>query len=100
MVFPRADGWVTIPKWLYTNNLPDEELQRVYVIEAKKKVAALRREKRELEAELARVTAALGPAEEFLADADAALQRYRAVRRPTVTEQERRLPAARLLPKP
>jgi chromosome segregation ATPase len=98
MAFPGAGGWTTVPRWLYTNDLPDAELQEVYVTEARKKVAQLRREKRELDAELARVAAALEPAEEFLAEAEAALKRYRAARRATVTEQPRRLPAARLLP--
>lgn len=92
--------WTTVPPWLYQNTLSDEELQTVYVTEARKKVAALRRQKREIEADLAEVDAALGPAEAFLAEAEAALRRYRTDIPARGRPQPRRLPAARLLPKP
>lgn len=81
---------MTLPPWLYQNTLGDAELQAVYVAEARKKVAALRQERRALAAELARVTAALESAEDFLAEAEAALGRYRgagAAGRATVREQ-------------
>lgn len=31
------DGWNVIPKWLYQNDLPDDELQAVYVQQAEQK---------------------------------------------------------------
>jgi hypothetical protein len=62
--------WTTIPRWLYENDLPDGELQEVYVREARKKLAELEAERRELDGQIEVVEA-------FLADAEAALARYR-----------------------
>jgi hypothetical protein len=70
--------WTTIPPWLYQNDLPDEQLQAVYVQGLRAKVAQIRDE--------------LAQAEEMLADAEEALARYRphaAVR-----------PSSKVLPKP
>ena len=58
-----APRWTTVPPWLYQNDLPADELQRVYVEAARRKVAELR--------------AALEEAEAFLAEAEQALAHYR-----------------------
>ena len=87
--------WTTIPPWLYQNNLPDDQLQEVYVREAKKKWEELRRRRTELEAELLEVAEAEQRARLFLADAIEAMQRYRAAASPgraRVVEARRRLP--------
>jgi hypothetical protein len=72
-----VSGWTTIPPWLYQNDLPDDELQHVYVRAVQAKAAELRRRVRALERELAEERQALANAEEFLAGAEAALRRYR-----------------------
>ncbi len=56
--------WTTVPPWLYQNDLPDDQLQAVYVEAARRKVVELR--------------AALAEAEAFLADAERTLAHYRA----------------------
>ena len=68
----EGDGmtWTTIPPWLYQNDLPDDQLQAVYVREARKKVAQLLAERADLDRQLAEATA-------FLAQAERALARYR-----------------------
>ena len=86
--------WTTIPPWLYQNTLPDDQLQEVYVREAKKQWEELRRRRTDLEAELLEVTEAEQRARLFLADAIEAMQRYRPARA-TVTEARRALPRPR-----
>lgn len=61
--------YTTIPRWLYENDLPDDQLQAVYVREARKKVAQLRAERADLDRQLAEAT-------DFLAQAERALARY------------------------
>lgn len=72
--------WTTIPPWLYENDLPDGELQEWYVKAARLKVAELRA-RRDQRAPMSRgwrdVDFMLRQAEAFLADAEAALARYR-----------------------
>ena len=71
---PALEGddvtYTTIPRWLYENDLPDDQLQAVYVREARKKVAELLAERADLDRQLAEATA-------FLAQAERALARYR-----------------------
>jgi len=62
--------YTTIPRWLYENDLPDDQLQAVYVKAARAKVAQLRAERADLDRQLAEATA-------FLAQAEGALARYR-----------------------
>ena len=90
--------WTTIPPWVYQNTLPDDQLQEVYVREAKKKWEELRRRRTELEAELLEVAEAEQRARLFLADAIEALQSYRSQGRPgptRITERRRALPKPR-----
>src|SRR4030095_8554779 len=61
----------------YQNTLPDDELQAVYVAEATRKHREYVARRRALEAELADARAAEARAAAFLADATAALERYR-----------------------
>ena len=82
--------WTTIPPWRYQNTLPDDQLQEVYVREAKKKWEELRRRRTELEAELVEVAEAEQRARLFLADAIEALQAYRQAPRATVTPLTRK----------
>jgi hypothetical protein len=70
--------WTEIPPWLYQNDLPDEELQEVYVRGLRAKVEQIRGE--------------LAQAEQLLADAEEALGRYRPQGRPR--------PRREVLPKP
>jgi outer membrane protein TolC len=56
-------NWSVVPPWLYQNDLPDDELQEVYVKAARLKVQQLRTE--------------LAEAEAFLAEAEQALAHYR-----------------------
>jgi hypothetical protein len=75
--------WTTIPRWLYENDLPDDELQRVYVEGARRKLAELREERKVLEAEgvspyeLQALDGQIGRQAGFLAEAEWALGRYR-----------------------
>jgi multidrug resistance efflux pump len=62
--------WATVPPWLYQNDLPADQLQAFYVEVARKKLAALRADRVDLDEQIAQ-------AEAFLADAEAALARYR-----------------------
>ena len=62
--------WTTIPPWLYQNDLPDDQLQAVYVKAARAKVAQLRAERADVDRQLAEATA-------FLAEAERALAGYR-----------------------
>jgi hypothetical protein len=64
-------GWTNIPRWLYESDLSDEELQELYVKGVHKKLAELLEERRELDEQIAQARA-------LLADAGAALARYRA----------------------
>ena len=80
--------WTTIPPWLYQNELPDEELQEVYVREAERKWRALRDGRAAIEADLADAVAAEARAYAFLQEAKAALARYRPARA-QVTERKR-----------
>lgn len=68
--------WTTIPPWLYQNDLPDGELQEVYVREARRKVRVLEDELRALDAERRDVEEALRAARGFLSEAEEALARY------------------------
>jgi hypothetical protein len=65
-----VSGWTTIPPWLYQNDLPDEQLQEVYVRAARKKLAELRAAHWELGVQVVETEA-------FLAEAERALARYR-----------------------
>jgi multidrug resistance efflux pump len=62
--------WTTIPRWLYENDLPDEQLQEFYVKAAHKKLNQLLQEREALDAQITE-------AEAFLARAREALARYR-----------------------
>jgi hypothetical protein len=44
-----VSGWTTIPPWLYQNDLPDDELQRVYVAGAERKWQACVADRERLE---------------------------------------------------
>ena len=79
-------GWTTVPRWLYENDLPDDELQEVYVKAARLKVHQLRTE--------------LAAAEAFLAEAEASLRHYQAAAEAQGRKKPQRLPRARLLPVP
>ena len=59
--------YTTIPRWLYENDLPDDQLQAVYVQAARKKVAQLLAERADLDRQLAEATAFLAAAERALA---------------------------------
>jgi len=67
--------WTTVPKWLYENDLPDDQLQRLYVQGARRKLAELEAERTELEGQIAEAKA-------FLARATEALVRYQRRERP------------------
>lgn len=90
-------GWTTIPPWLYQNDLPDDELQRVYVVAAERKLAALL-------AEHPPDREAIGAAQAFLAQARAALARYEAelemAQVPAMGQRRSLLSPPRLLPAP
>jgi hypothetical protein len=96
--------WTTVPRWLYENDLPDEELQRMYVTEAEKKLRQIVAHRKALQAELAGVLAAEARAAQFVAEAWESLRHYQAQGQgPSPAGRPRRpqrLPAARLLPKP
>lgn len=62
--------WTTIPPWLYQNDLPDDQLQEVYVRAARKKLAELLEERRVLDEQI-------GQAQAFLAQATEAMAGYR-----------------------
>jgi hypothetical protein len=62
--------WTTVPRWLYENDLPDEQLQRIYVEGARRKLEALEAERAALDEQIANTKA-------FLAEARDALARYR-----------------------
>ena len=74
-------SWTTVPPWLYQNDLPDDQLQEVYVREAEKKLRDLGEECMELERQLAAARAAQAKAAVFVAQAKRALAGYRGLRR-------------------
>lgn len=82
--------WTTIPPWLYQNDLPDEQLQEVYVREARKKVRELEDRLRALTEERQEVEEALWAAWAFLSQAEEALARYQPAR--ARLTQRKRLP--------
>jgi hypothetical protein len=87
----------TIPPWLYQNDLPDDELQAVYVAEAQRKHREYVARRKALEGELAAARAAEARAAAFLADATAALERYRRGSPPLTPRGSRRpLPRVRV----
>lgn len=69
--------WTVLPPWLYQNDLPDDELQAVYVQQAETKWRQCVEERRDAEAALAEARAIEVRAERFLADARVALEQYR-----------------------
>ena len=74
------DGWTTIPRWLYENDLPDDQLQDWYAKAARMKVQALRRERDrhpDRSPEWYEADALVLKAEVFLVEAEAALAHYR-----------------------
>jgi hypothetical protein len=73
-----AARFVEIPRWLYENDLPDAQLQAIYVEEAEKKLRELAARRRALVKQLAAAQAVEAEARAFLADARAALARYAA----------------------
>jgi len=87
----EGDGvtnWTTVPPWLYQNDLPDDELQALYVEGARRKLAQLREERRaladqltELEGQIAQAAAFLAQAQRALTQAQRALTQYRTPRR-------------------
>jgi hypothetical protein len=91
--------WTTVPPWLYKSDLPDAELQAVYVKAARLKVLQLQTERdaehpgseawRDLDGVLRQATA-------FLEEAEAALARYRG----EAGGPPPRLTTVRELPKP
>ena len=90
--------WTTIPPWLYQNDLPDAELQGVYVKAARLKVLQPREARdreRPSSREWRRLDGLLAQAEAFAEDAAAALSRYRGAE-----EEPRRLATVKELPKP
>ena len=58
--------WTTIPRWLYQNDLPDDQLQAVYVKAARRKVAELAADRDTPAAQLAEAKAFLAAAERRL----------------------------------
>jgi hypothetical protein len=70
--------FVEIPRWLYENDLPDAQLQAIYVEEAEKKLRELAARRRALVQQLAVAQEVEAEARQFLADARAALARYEA----------------------
>jgi hypothetical protein len=73
-------SWTTIPRWLYGNDLPDEELQAFYAKVARRKVQELRRRRDQHDRHSRAWREADGmvlEAEGFLIDAERALARYR-----------------------
>jgi hypothetical protein len=92
--------WTTIPRWLYENDLPDDELQEVYVKAARLKVVQLR-EERDQQPRMSKrwrdIDFMLRQAESFLEEAEAALALYRGEES---EEQPRRLATVKELPKP
>jgi hypothetical protein len=95
--------WTTIPRWLYENDLPDDELQEVYVKAARLKVVQLREARdreRPRSREWRRLDGVLANAETFAEEAEAALAHYRG----SAGEQGRERPpgraTVRVLPPP
>ena len=71
------DGWTVIPRWLYENDLPDVELQEVYVREAEAKWRQCVEARRDAEASFVEARLIEVRAKQFLEDARAALEKYR-----------------------
>ena len=69
--------WIPIPPWLYQNDLPDHELQAVYVREAEKKVRQVVARRQALQAQLAEAMETEARAVVFLAEARERLAAYR-----------------------
>ena len=85
--------WTTVPPWLYQNDLPDDQLQAIYVAHAEQKWRELRECREALEDELAQARQAERRAAAFLAAAKERLAAYRQQAPPTRARvvQERRL---------
>ena len=86
--------WTTIPPWLYRNDLPDDQLQAVYVREAERKWRELRARREALEHELEEAARAEQRAAAFLHEAKERLAAYRQQAGPPsarVTERRCRL---------
>ena len=91
--------WTTIPRWLYQNDLPDDELQQVYVKAARLKVVQLREARdreRPCSREWRRLDGVLADAEAFLEEAEGALARYKGQE----SGEPHRLATVKELPKP
>ena len=69
--------WTIVPPWLYQNDLPDDQLQAVYVAHAEQKCRELRERRLALEAELREAVNAERRAAGFLAEAKERLAVYR-----------------------
>ena len=95
-------------RWIAESDLPDDELQAVYVREAEKHWRKANRERLALEGELAAAREAEGRAAAFLAEAQERLRYYQArargavAARASVTEATEATfkPARRALPRP
>ena len=70
-------NWTTVPPWLYQNDLPDDQLQAVYVAHAEQKWRELRERREALEDELEQARQAERRAAAFLAEAKERLAAYR-----------------------
>ena len=73
--------WTTIPRWLYENDLPEDELQAVYVRALRRKVGGIGVRLCDVEAERDALLRQLGEALTMLREAEAALARYQGARR-------------------
>ena len=70
-------NWTTVPPWLYQNDLPDDQLQAVYVAHAEQKWRELRERREALEDEVEQARQAERRAAAFLAEAKERLAAYR-----------------------
>lgn len=100
--------WAVIPKWLYQNDLPDDELQALYVQQAEKKYRECVEARKALEQDLVLARCQEAAARDFLMEAREALKKYQRpqttvepVEEAPYTETRTRLPGQRrALPRP
>jgi chromosome segregation ATPase len=94
-----VDGWTVIPRWLYENDLPDAELQAVYVQQAEQKWRECVEARRDAEADLVEARTVEARAKQFLEEARAALRKYQAAAPAAAGPQRRALPKPRTAPR-
>lgn len=82
-------NWTVVPRWLYENDLPDDELQAAYAREARKKAEEIAAQLRRLDEERLVVASQLEAQLAFVAEAEERLRFYQEraqQRRAAVTE--------------